>query len=81
MVQYNRIRPYHSPYQIAVADERAAAHVALVILARRMGAYVHRELRLAGECHGAAIAAQRFLGYVRPPAGFNAIQIIAGTNA
>lgn len=58
----------YSPYQIAVADERATAHGALVVLAGRVRAYVHGKLRLAGECHRTAIAAERLLRHVRPSA-------------
>lgn len=58
----------YSPYQVAVSNERAAAHVALVVLAGRVRPYVHGELRLAGECHGAAIAAERLFRHVRPSA-------------
>lgn len=57
---------HYSPNQVAVPDERPAAHITFVILARRMRAYVHGELRFAGECHGTPVAAERLFRHVRP---------------
>lgn len=54
------------PNQVAVPYKSPAAHIALVILASRMGANVNGELCFTGECHGAPVAAERLLRHVRP---------------
>lgn len=55
------------PNQVAVPNERATTHIAFVVLAGRMRAYVYGELRFTGKCHGASVAAERLFRYVGPP--------------
>lgn len=57
--------------QITVPNESSPAHIALVVLSRRVRPYVHGELRFTRECHRATITAERLLRDMRPSASID----------